>query len=217
VDMWRRDLEELEGALSEFGARRMAALDKNIKMHAPKRRHKKEILAEKRALSKEPPHHHPPARLPVRPPRSPPPRKQPLRPAWLRGSRPACAERRRRAGGEGAAGEGGEGRQKGEEDQGSGEPKDPLGGPLALTPALLQVTVPHSAVCRLKNRDPCVQTARRANLGSPASKEELRKYLGGSSPTPDAIEGLKGELLNLCSTLLLPSTEPWIVAACTKR
>jgi hypothetical protein len=62
-----------------------------------------------------------------------------------------------------------------------------------------------------------VQTARRANLGSPASKEELRKYLGGSSPTPDAIKELKGELLNLCSTLLLPSTEPWIVAACTKR
>jgi hypothetical protein len=151
VDMWRRDLEELEGALSEFGARRMAALDKNIKMHAPKRRHKKEILAEKRALSKA----LPPARPPNRSPASlAATRKQPLRAAWLRGSRPSCSERRRRAGGEGATGEGGEGRQKGEEDQGGGEPKDPLGGPLALTPALLQVTVPHSAVGRLKKTVP---------------------------------------------------------------
>ena len=53
--MWSRDLDEFEQGLDNFAKRKHEALEKSVKSRVkpPKRKHKNEILAEKRASNKE--------------------------------------------------------------------------------------------------------------------------------------------------------------------
>ncbi|EKX44879.1 hypothetical protein GUITHDRAFT_139486 [Guillardia theta CCMP2712] len=55
ITMWEKDLNEFEEALNDFSSRKYDALNKNIKNRPqpPKRRHKKEIMAERRIQMKE--------------------------------------------------------------------------------------------------------------------------------------------------------------------